>query len=143
MEHPVKFQYGSLDGYNAIENKDNDTLYFLDNSQVYKGTKLITDVHTVQRFIDTDEPLDKTMRRNYYISLETGEIRYVNDNLEYVYISRIMIQNIVLDPTFMQRFINSIKAIEMHMPTLTVASNSLIWTSSDTNNINVLTNELN
>lgn len=141
MEHPVKFQYGSFEAYKELNNKDPDTLYFLDNSHVYKGDELLTIIHSVTQFKDPDE-LDSTMKCNYYISLVTGEIKYVNEELEYVDISKLMIRGVVLQSSFIQEFIDKIQSQLIQMPTLSVDEHVLVWESSNIDKVNVLTNKI-
>lgn len=79
MDKDVRLQYGTLDQYKALEEKDDSVLYFLTNHHLYKGDELISNVHTIEEYPETPTA---EMRLNFYIKLdqEKSEIRYVTEN---------------------------------------------------------------
>ena len=141
MEPEVKFKYGTWENFQEIQNKDPGTLYFLDNSHVYKGDQLLTNVKTVwngsYEIGTTDDNgfpdiPDESLRECYIISLENGEIRFVDSDLEYVYITELVLNNVLLNQNFLQQLIAAIADTqEVVMPTLTVNKHTLVWTGSN------------
>lgn len=131
----VTFNYGSLSAYKSLATKDPDALYVLDNHQLYKGELLISSVRTVVK--DSDLPVVPTddMRECYFISLESGKIKYVTYDKQYVDVSQLMIEEIVLSNAFIQKLITEINksSDEITMPTMEVNDTTLIWTASNVN----------
>lgn len=142
----VKLKYGTWEKFQLIDKQPN-VLYFLDNHQVYKGTDLLTNIHTVMNgdnsLQSTDEygfpdSITPDMRENYYISFNNGEIRYVTDDLEYISITELQLNDILVNQDFLQQLIAAIADTqEVVMPTLTVDNNTLIWTGSNVDSITV------
>ena len=142
----IKFKQGTYQNYQGLSNKDPNTLYFLDNHQIYKGDELIQSVRTVwpgsssgstdeHGFPDTITP---DMRNNYFISLENGEIRFVDEDLEYISVTDLELESILVNREFLQRLIAAIADTkEVIMPTLTVDGTRLIWTESNVDSITV------
>ena len=142
----VKFKYGTWEKFQTIE-KDPGTLYFLDNNHVYKGDRLLTNVITVWNgsytIGSTDEngfpdvPTEE-MRECYIISLENGEMRFVDQDLEYIYLTELVLENILINQDFLQRLIAAIADTkDVVMPTLTVDGNTLVWTDSNVDSMTV------
>ena len=92
---------------------------------------------------DTDEhgfPItpNETMRNNFYISMDNGELRYVDDDLEYVNITELILDDILINDDFLQRLIAAIADTQnIIMPTLTVDGKTLVWTKSNVDSITV------
>lgn len=132
----VKFKYTTLNKYKALATKDDGTLYFLTNGQLYKGDLLISDV----RIITTEFPdvYDSNDVGNFFVSLNTGEIRYLGDD-GWVSISQIYTDNILLSPENVQRLIEAIglERKTVRMPTLEANGNVAIWTPSNVDEVEV------
>lgn len=132
----IQFKYGSLEKFESLEQKDPNVLYFLDNHTLYKGENLISTVKTIAGdFPDTPAENEK---QTYIISLKTGEIRYVTDELTYINITSLQFDNIVLDNTFVQKLITAIGTTDVTMPTLKVNKDTLIWTAASEETIKIL-----
>lgn len=132
----IQFKYGSLEKFESLEQKDPNVLYFLDNHTLYKGENLISTVKTIAGdFPDTPTENEK---QTYIISLKTGEIRYVTDELTYINITSLQFDNIVLDNTFVQKLITAIGTTDVTMPTLKVNKDTLIWTAASEETIKIL-----
>lgn len=132
----VTFKYGSLSAFKNLETKDPDALYVLDNHQLYKGADLVSAVRTVNLDSDLPETPTDEMRETYFISLESGRIKYVTYEKTYIDISSICIENIVLSDAFIQQLIEKISGEleEITMPTLVVTgegNHTLEWKASN------------
>lgn len=101
-------------------------------------------MHTIALGSDFPETPTDEMRENYYISLTSGLIKYVTSDKQYIDISQLMIENVVLSAEFIQnKFIPELKKqlTKVTMPTLTVDESNehqLIWTSSTATDIYVI-----
>lgn len=104
----VKFIRTTAEKFNAIETKDPDALYFLDNNTLYRGNDIVSNIVTV--FGDFPNTDLSHFRNMYLIKPETGEIKYVNNNDTITDITSAII-NKVLDS----------------IPTLTIEGNTLIY----------------
>lgn len=132
----IQFKYGSLEKFESLEQKDPNVLYFLDNHTLYKGENLISTVKTITgNFSDTPTENEK---QTYIISLKTGEIRYVTDELTYINITSLQFDNIVLDNKFIQNLIAAIGTTDVTMPTLKVNKDTLVWTAASEETIKIL-----
>jgi hypothetical protein len=66
------------------------------------------------------------MLENYYISLETGEMRYVNSEGNYISLSELMTHNIVLSESNIKALINKIVENKtITMPSFRVSGDTL------------------
>lgn len=77
----VKFFDTTSEKYNALEAKDTNALYFLENGQLYKGDVLVTNVQLVSAF-----PLIG-IKNTLYINASTEQLKYY-DGSKYVNLSR-------------------------------------------------------
>lgn len=132
----IQFKYGTLEKYNSLEQKDPDVLYFLDNHTLYKGDDLISCVKTISD--DYPETPTDDMKQTYLISLKTGEIRYVTDDLQYINLSEIQFNNWSLSQDFAEKVKQALITEEVTMPGLSVNQNTLIWTPSNKETINII-----
>lgn len=144
MEQEVQFVYGTWEQFQQIQNKDPGTLYFLDNNQVYKGNQLLSSTITVNSTSESTDingfPLIPTAkhRNKYIISLIDGEIRFVDNDLEYTSISELFLDSILINQEFLQQLMAAIADTqEVIMPTLTVDNNTLVWTDSNVDSMTV------
>lgn len=121
---------GSYEKYKALPIKDADTLYFLDNHQIYLGNHLLSMIETAPEGFP--QTLSLSMTGRYYISLTTGLIYYVNNAAtgQVTNLSQIMIGNIEITAEFVQKVVAYFDIEEVKMPTLTVdtTQKSLVWT---------------
>ena len=139
----VKFEYGTWQKFQTIS-KDPGTLYFLDNNQVYKGDQLLTSVLSVNEITEhTDSAgfpllISDKYRNKFLISFITGEIRYIDDNLDYISITDLALGNILINQNFLQQLIAAIADSQyVEMPKLTVDGNKLVWTGSNIDSMTV------
>ncbi len=132
----IQFKYGSLEKFESLEQKDPDVLYFLDNHSLYKGNELISIVRTVSG--DFPETPTEDMKETYQISLLTGEIRYVTNDLNYINITGLQFDNIVIDEAFTKKLIEAVGTKDVTMPTLTVNGDTLVWTKASEETIKIL-----
>ncbi len=132
----LQFKYGSLEKFESLEQKDPDVLYFLDNHSLYKGNELISIVRTVSG--DFPETPTEDMKETYQISLLTGEIRYVTNDLNYINITGLQFDNIVIDEEFTKKLIEAVGTKDVTMPTLTVNGDTLVWTKASEETIKIL-----
>ena len=117
----IQFKYGSLEKFKSLEQKDPDVLYFLDNHSLYKGNELISIVRTVSG--NFPETPTEDMKETYQISLQTGEIRYVTNDLKYIKITEL---------------VETIGTKKITMPVLAVEENTLVWTPANENSFTIL-----
>lgn len=134
----LKFKYGSLDDYNKLEVKDPDVLYFIDNHTFYKGDNLISNVRTVEDGFP-DNPTED-MKLNYFISLSTGRIKYVTEDLKYVDITQIQTDHLVIDQELSQKIKDSLSQylVTVRMPDMKVNGDTIIWNDSNFNEIRII-----
>lgn len=78
------------------------------------------------------------MKQTYIISLKTGEIRYVTDDLQYINLSEIQFNNWSLSQDFAEKVKEALVTEEVTMPGLSVNQNTLIWTPSNKETINII-----
>lgn len=78
------------------------------------------------------------MKQTYIISLKTGEIRYVTDDLQYINLSEIQFNNWSLSQDFAEKVKEALVTEEVKMPGLHVNQNTLIWTPSNKETINII-----
>lgn len=132
----IQFKYGSLEKFKSLEQKDPDVLYFLDNHSLYKGNELISIVRTVSG--NFPETPTEDMKETYQISLQTGEIRYVTNDLKYIKITELAFGNIVINKTFTDKLVETIGTKKITMPILAVEENTLVWTPANENSFTIL-----
>lgn len=139
----VKFKYGTWQKFQNIQ-KDPGTLYFLDNNQVYKGDQLLTSVLSVNEVTENTDSagfpllISDKLRNKFLISFITGEIRYIDDNLDYISITDLALGNILINQNFLQQLIAAIADSQyVEMPKLTVDGNKLVWTGSNIDSMTV------
>lgn len=134
----LKFKYGSLDKFKNLETKDPDVLYFLDNHTIYKGDNLLSVVKTVEG--DFPEIPTNDMRETYFISLATGRIKYVTNDLQYIDITKLQLDTIVFDEDFINRIVEQLgKYTEtVTMPVATVEGKTLCLTNSNKQQIQII-----
>lgn len=132
----IQFKYGSLEKFKSLEQKDPDVLYFLDNHSLYKGNELISIVRTVSG--NFPETPTEDMKETYQISLQTGEIRYVTNDLKYIKITELAFGNIVINKTFTDKLVETIGTKKITMPVLAVEENTLVWTPANENSFTIL-----
>lgn len=134
----LRFKYGSLEKFKSLEEKDPDVLYFLDNHTIYKGEDLLSVVKTADDEFP-EQPTDD-MKETYFISLSTGKIKYVTDDLNYVDITRLQINNMLIDEEFVNGLLNTLAKYteEVTMPDLTVDKHTLIWKNSNKQKIQII-----
>jgi len=78
-----------------------------------------------------DTPTEE-MRQNFYISLVSGDIKYVDDDLQYVNITELELESVLLNKPFLKRLINELADKKnIIMPTLTVNKETLVWTDAN------------
>lgn len=132
----VKFKYTTLGKYKALATKDEGTLYFLTNGQLYKGDLLISDI----RIITTEFPdvYNEADKGHFFISLSTGEIRYLGDD-GWVNISQLYTENVLLSEDNINRLIEAIglETKTIRMPTLEADGTLAIWTPSNVTEVEV------
>lgn len=132
----IQFKYGSLEKYKSLENKDPDVLYFLDNHTLYKGLELISTVKTLTG--DFPETPTDDMKETYQISLSTGEMRYVTEELEYINITGLQFDNITIDQDFITKLVEAAGTKDVTMPKLEVNGDTLVWTKASEDTIKIL-----
>lgn len=134
----LKFKYGSLDDYNKLEVKDPDVLYFIDNHTFYKGDNLISNVRTVEDGFP-DNPTED-MKLNYFISLSTGRIKYVTEDLKYVDITQIQTDHLIIDQELSQKIKDSLSQylVTVRMPNMKVTGDTIVWNDSNFNEIRII-----
>lgn len=132
----IQFKYGSLEKFESLEQKDPNVLYFLDNHTLYKGNELISTVRTISGNFPEIPTAD--MKETYHISLLTGEIRYVTNELNYINISSLQLDNIVIDQNFVNKLVTAIGTKDVTMPTLTVNGDTMIWAKASEETIKIL-----
>lgn len=132
----IQFKYGSLEKYKSLENKDPDVLYFLDNHTLYKGLELISTVRTLTG--DFPETPTDDMKETYQISLSTGEMRYVTEELEYINITGLQFDNITIDQDFITKLVEAAGTKDVTMPKLEVNGDTLVWTKASEDTIKIL-----
>lgn len=132
----IQFKYGSLEKYKSLENKDPDVLYFLDNHTLYKGLELISTVRTLTG--DFPETPTDDMKETYQISLSTGEMRYVTEELEYINITGLQFDNISIDQEFITKLVEAAGTKDVTMPKLEVNGDTLVWTKASEDTIKIL-----
>lgn len=139
----VKFYTGTFSAFENLAQKDSEALYVLDNHQVYKGTMLLGNVHTVENTFPAS-PTDE-MIENYYISLTTGEIKYVDSNKNYINISQLMVAGVTLNSTYVSQLIAEMaktNSTYITMPTLSVDTtdaHKLNWNPSNVESFTAIT----
>lgn len=132
----IQFKYGSLEKYKSLENKDPDVLYFLDNHTLYKGLELISTVRTLTG--DFPETPTDDMKETYQISLSTGEMRYVTEELEYINITGLQFDNVTIDQEFITKLVEAAGTKDVTMPKLEVNGDTLVWTKASEDTIKIL-----
>lgn len=137
----VKFKYGTWENYKCLldsHNTDEGTLYFLDNSQIYKGDQLMQTVKA--QWGEFPEEPGADMRNNFFISMETGEVRYVDEDLNYINVTELVLDNLLVNEEFLERLINAIaEETNIILPTLTVDGSKLVWSGSNYEQVTVFT----
>lgn len=132
----VKFKYTTLAKYEALARKDEGTLYFLTNGQLYKGDLLISDI----RIITTDFPdvYNSEDIGHFFVSLQTGEIRYLGED-GWINISQLYTENILLSEENINKLIEAIglETKTIKMPTLQADGTLAIWTPSNVTEVEV------
>lgn len=134
----LKFKYGSFDDYNNLEVKDPDVLYFIDNHTFYKGDNLISNVRTVEDgFPDTPT---EDMRLNYFISLKTGAIKYVTEDLKYIDLTQIQTDYLVITKELAEKIKEALSQylITVQMPNMSVQENTIYWKESNFDEIKII-----
>jgi hypothetical protein len=122
--------------YSKLSEKYENTLYFLDNGQLYHGDELVSNVKVIQG--DFPSVIDSSMYNNFYISLSNGEIRYAGED-GYVNISELATQNIVLSEKNIKILAERVAEKKtVTMPKLEVVGNAVVWTTSNVEEIEVL-----
>lgn len=146
-EMDVKFKYGTWQKFQQISEKDPGTLYFLDNAEVYKGDMLLNSIRAVWNSSTIYGPTDENgfpittipaMRNKFFISLNNGEIRFVDDDLDYVSVTELALDSLLINQEFLQQLMAALADTQnIIMPTLTVDGEKLVWTESNVDSIAV------
>ena len=132
----IQFKYGSLEKFKSLEQKDPDVLYFLDNHTLYKGNELISTVRTISG--NFPETPTEDMKELYFISLVTGEIKYVNEELNYINISSLAFNNVQITQDFVNKLVEAVGVKKVTLPSMRVEGDKLIWTSASESSIKIL-----
>lgn len=116
----LRFKYGTYEEYKSLQEYEPETLYFLDNHTFYKGTDLISNVYTVEE--DFPNTPTEDMRLKYFISLKTGELRYVTENLEYLDLSALYVQQLEITSDLALKIKDALSPylISVKMPNMSV-----------------------
>lgn len=133
-DNAVRFVHTTYEKYERGP-KDPSVLYFLTSGSLYKGPDLISGIHSVTIFPEATNELNG----NYFISLGTGEMRYV-DNGEYIDISSLMFENIMLNPDNIKRLVDEFAEVkQITMPKFGVDDGleRLVLTNSNVDTIDV------
>ena len=136
----VKFKYGTFEQYQDSE-KDSGTLYFLNNSQIYKGDQLMSSVRSVSSNIDDGVDKDKfgfpeiitdSMIGNFFISLDNGEIRYVDSNKNYINVTNLSLEGITISQDkFLEFLYKNTNQEEVAIPKIYMQGNKLVIENVD------------
>jgi hypothetical protein len=131
-----RFVEMGFDQYSALSEKSSNTLYFLTNGQLYKGSELVSNVKVIQD--EFPSVIDSSILGDFCISLTTGEIKYAGQD-GYIDVSELMTQNIVLSQSNLKILVNKIAERKtITMPTMEVVGNKLVWTPSNVEEVEVL-----
>lgn len=76
QENKVLFKFGTLSNYTALSEKDEGTLYFIDNGQLYLGDQLIGSTYEYDDY--TDGWPETPVKGRLYIDTASGMIQDYN-----------------------------------------------------------------
>lgn len=132
----VKFKYTTPEKYKALANKDDGTLYFLTNGQLYKGDLLISDIQVITT--DFPDVYNVGDVGKFFISLATGEVRYLSDD-GWINLSQLYTENILLSEENIAKLVEAInlERATVRMPTLVARGETAVWTASNVSEIEV------